>query len=279
MLRTMKQIVALLVLFGLFFQANAYAAGSLYKTRGPLDKFRQFTPHLEFAVPLDIEKVRNCMLNQIRTVEKINGIENLEFNVKKSKKGKFSLEKYEWGGKYTKEISFLSGNGWTKVDSDSFGHFSGSGATSTAVGSNVQNHALCGRADPAAAVPSDMPKVLATSFMPFEPFYYAKSPKNAAEMVGCIQSQRGDVGVAWIGTTLEADHAGKYYIYFVSQYKNLGATVRENYAVVVSDDGAGSKIEAVNPGLKGLDKYDYVAMEKSNYAVVQIITCGGTRQQ
>jgi hypothetical protein len=252
----------------------AIAAKSIYKERGTFDSFRQFTSHFEFSVPQSIETVRPCVLNAIGGFG--NAAPESVLKLKKSNKKGVSVEKYTWPGKYGRELTFTSGEGWSKVDTDNlYAYQKKEGDGKDRASTNADLHAKCGLIE-SKAFPPLMPHVLAYDPENNPPVYTAYASKNVGQIIECLDVRSEDIGPAWMGTTLEADHTGAFYLYYIQSYKNLGATIRLHYATKVTANSNGSKLEIVMPGVAPSNP-DPALMEREFFPAKKISACGGVR--
>ncbi|NJS15291.1 MAG: hypothetical protein HC788_12655 [Sphingopyxis sp.] len=81
-----------------------------------------------------------------------------------------------------------------------------------------------------------MPRPLAWTQKADDVELTAAATKTVGTMVQCVGLIDEDLGGARISTTLEADHLGAFYAYYILNYANMGATQRQNYAVKISPD-------------------------------------------
>ena len=256
------------------------AAQTLEKVRGPFDKYRQFTSHFEFSVPQDISVVRDCVLDEIKASAAARSEPVPAFKVKSSKRKDGLSEKYTWKTKtmsgYTleNEVSFDAGEGWTHVDTDLvYETYDATGAINPERGGLVGMHTRCGRADDIAA-PVGMPRTPAWSADKQDIALSASSPKSLYETIECAKVYDDDVGGGRISNTFEADHLGSFYGYYIVNYDNLGTTQRLFYALKVTPEGTGTKLEILTPGV-AVQSNDPAKLRSSIYAVNQIAACGG----
>lgn len=248
------------------------------KVRGPFDKYRQFTSHFEFAVPRDISAVRQCVVNEIEEIARARSQPPPKFKSKISKKGDVSVEKLSWKGKtesgytYEEEVTFSFAPGWTHVDIDDrfYKLNQETGRFENAV---VAFHSRCGLA-PGEAFPDGMPRPLAWTQDPDDIELTATAPLTVDAMVQCVGIRDEDLGGARISTTLEADHLGVFYAYYILNYANMGATHRQDYAVRISPASTGTLLELVAPDVS-LGSGDPAELRRENYAAGQIEKCGG----
>lgn len=246
------------------------------KERGPLDKFRQFTPHFEFSVPADVSVVRQCVVNEIEAAERGRSKPAPKFKSKLSKKGNVSIEKLTWKGKtdsgytYEEEVTFSSAAGWTRVDIDN--RFYRLNPETDRFENDVASfHARCGMA-PGEAFPADMPLPLAWNRTSGDIKLSAPSPKPVSQLIECLTVRDEDLGGGRISTTFEADHTGAFYAYFITRFDNLGKIRREYYAVKASPTDAGSLLELVAPDVS-LGSDDPDALRKENFGARLIDKC------
>ena len=256
------------------------AAQTLEKVRGPLDKYRQFTSHFEFSVPQDISVVRDCVLGEIKASAAARSESAPAFKIKSAKRKGGTSEKYTWKTKtksgYTveNEVGFDAGEGWTHVDTDLvYETYDATGAIDPERGGLVGMHTRCGRADD-TAVPVGMPRTMAWSPHQQDVALSATSAKSLYEVVECAKVYGDDVGGGTISNTFEADHLGSFYGYYIVNYDNLGATQRLFYALKITPDGTGTRLEILTPGI-AVQSDDPDELRKSIYAIQQITACGG----
>ncbi len=249
------------------------------KERGPLDKFRQFTPHFEFSVPADVSVVRECVVNEIEAAERGRSKPAPKFKSKLSKKGNVSIEKLTWKGKtdsgytYEEEVTFSSASGWTRVDIDN--RFYRLNPETDRFENDVASfHGRCGVAL-GEAFPAGMPLPLAWVRASDDVKFSAPSPKPVSQVVDCLTVRDEDLGGARISTTFEADHRGAFYAYFITRFDNLGKIRREYYAVKVSPTDTGSLLELVAPDV-ALGSDDPEALRKENFGAGLIDQCAAT---
>lgn len=248
------------------------------KVRGPFDKFRQFTSHFEFSVPRDISTVRQCVVAEVEAAARANSQPPPVFKSKLSKKGKISTEKLTWKGKtqsgypYENDATFSSASGWTHVDIDN-AFYSLDPQTGRYESAVVAFHGRCGTA-PDAAFPEGMRRPLAWTEKASDIKLTANVTQTVHAMVQCVGLRDEDLGGARISTTLEADHLGVFYAYYILNYANLGSTQRQYYAVKMIPTDTGARLELVAPDV-ALGSDDPVELRKENYAARQIEKCGG----
>jgi hypothetical protein len=137
----------------------------------------------------------------------------------------------------------------------------------------VAFHSRCGLAL-GEAFPEDMPRPLAWTEKADDVELTATATKTVGTMVQCVGLIDEDLGGARISTTLEADHLGVFYAYYILNYANMGATQRQNYAVKISPTNAGTRLELVAPDVS-LGSGDPAELRRENYAAMQIEKCGG----
>lgn len=276
----MKKFV-LGVALSLAFAPSAAVAGSLGKVRGPFDDYRQFTAHFEFSVPRDVSIVRECVVGEINRAAELQGFAAPKFKSKLSKRKGVSIERLSWkrksdsGYTFDQEVTFASGDGWTHVDTDNVFAETYEETATVEPGRDglVGLHARCGLAldEPA---PASMWQPLAVAAGDDSVVLAASSPKALFPMVQCIRTFSDDVGSAYLSTTFEADHRGSFYAYYIANYKNLGATQRLDYALKISPNDGGTRLEILAPGVSlGGDSPD--SLRQSVYAVDRIEKCGG----
>jgi hypothetical protein len=258
------------------------AANSLYKQRGPLDKFRQFTSHFEFATPRLITDVRSCVLDAIKQAALEGKAPEPVFTMKASNKGGVSVEKYTWKLKsngYTSkhEASFRFSDSWTHVDVDPVFGYKYEANGFAAEPGTVALHEKCGLASTTVGFENDIPRVLAHSAGDEDVVYSAISPASIGKSVGCLSAFSEDEGSHYLGSTLEADHLGNFYVYYVQQYKNLGSTVRTHYAARIKAEGDGARIDILMPGIS-TDNFNPDEAERSLFPLKRALKCGATKQ-
>lgn len=258
------------------------AAPSLYKQRGPLDKYRQFTSHFEFATPRPIAEVRTCVLDALK--QGALGRKALEpvFKMSASKKDGVSVEKYTWKIKsngYTSkhEVSFRFSDSWTHVDVDPFFSYSLVASGEKLESNLVAVHDKCGLAADKSGFDNGIPRVLAHVAGDTDPAYSATLPLNMAKSIYCLTAFSEDRGSHWLDSTVEADHLGNFYIYYIEKYKDLGATVRTHYAVRIKPDGAGTRFDIIMPGIS-TDNFVADEAERTLFPAKKGQSCGATKQ-
>lgn len=257
---------------------SSVMAEPIGKVRGPFDKFRQFTSHFEFSVPRDISVVRQCVVNEIEANASSGSRPPLKFKSKLTKKGDVTIEKLSWKGKtesgysYEEEAIFTSGNGWTHIDIDNR-FYRLNQETNRFENAVVAFHSRCGLA-PGEAFPEGMPRPLAWTDKADDIELTATTTQTVDTMVQCVGIRDEDLGGARISTTLEADHLGAFYAYYILNYANMGAMQRENYAVKISPTSTGTRLELVAAGVT-LGSGNLAELRKGNYAAIQIEKCGG----
>jgi hypothetical protein len=276
-----SKYVALAVLTSLVGQPTL-AAPTLSKQRGPLDKYRQFTSHFEFATPRPINEVRDCVLNAIKQAA-VDAKETVPvFKVKVSKKDGNSVEKHSWKVKFrgytlNYEASFRFSDNWTHVDVDPVFSYSAVAPGEKLESNLVAVHNTCGLAADKPGFDNGIPRVLAHVAGEPDPAYSAILPLNMAKAVYCLSSHGEDLGSHWLDSTVEADHLGNFYIYYIENYKNLGATVRTHYAVRIKPDGSGTRFDIVMPGIS-TENFVADEAERSFFPAKKGLQCGATRQ-
>lgn len=249
------------------------------KERGPLDKFRQFTPHFEFSVPADVSVVRQCVVNEIEAAERGRSKPAPKFKSKLSKKGNVSIEKLTWKGKtdsgytYEEEVTFSSAAGWTRVDIDN--RFYRLNPETDRFENDVASfHARCGMA-PGEGYPADMPLPLAWVKASDDIKLSVQSPMPVPQLIECLTVRDDDIGGGRISTTFEADHKGSFYAYFITRFDNLGKIRREYYAVKASPTETGSLLELVAPDV-ALESDEPDVLRKQNFGARLIDKCAAT---
>jgi hypothetical protein len=258
------------------------AANSLYKQRGPLDKFRQFTSHFEFATPRPITEVRACVLDAIKQAAVERKAPEPAFTMKASKKGDVSVEKYTWKIKsngYTSkyEASFRFSETWTHVDVDPVFRDTYVTGGNSAESGLVGFHGKCGLVADNLGFENAIPRVLAYSGGDEDVVYSATSTMTIAKAVGCLSIISEDEGSHYLGSTVEADHLGNFYVYYIQQYKNLGSTVRAHYTARIKAEGDGARIDILMPGIS-TDNFNPDEAERSLSPVKRALKCGATKQ-
>ena len=248
------------------------------KVRGPFDKYRQFTSHFEFSVPRDVAVVRQCVVSEIEAIARAGSKPLPKFKSKLSKKGNVAVEKLTWKGKtdsgytYEEEVTFSSGMGWTHVDIDNL-FYRINQETGRFENAVVAFHSRCGLA-PGEAFAQRMPRPLAWTEKADDIELTATATQAVDAMVQCVGGVDEDLGGARISTTLEADHLGAFYAYYILNYANMGATQRQHYAVKFSPASTGTRLELVAPDV-ALGSGDPAELRRENYAARQIEKCGG----
>jgi hypothetical protein len=276
-----SKYVALAVLTS-FVSQPTLAAPMLSKQRGPLDKYRQFTSHFEFATPRPVVEIRTCILDAIKQAAVERKEPEPVFKLKQSKKGGDSVENYSWKIKFRGynikyDVYFRFSDHWTHVDVDPVFSRNGWSPDSKIESSFVAVHNKCGLAADRQGFDNGIPRVLAHIAGEPEPAYSATLPLNMAQAVHCLSSLGQDMGSHWLDSTIEADHLGNFYIYYIENYKNLGATVRTHYAVRIKPDGAGTRFDIVMPGVS-IDNFVAEEAERSLFPAKKGQSCGATRQ-
>lgn len=271
---------ALAVLTALVSQP-AFAAPTLYKQRGPLDKYRQFTPHFEFATPRPVAEVRTCILDALKQAAVDRKEAEPVFKMKASKKDGHAVEKYSWKEKFrgytlNYEVSFRYSNSWTHVDVDPNFSYSSVPPGEKLESNLVAVHKKCGLASDKPGFDNGIPRVLAHIAGEPEPAYSGTLPLNLAQAVYCLSASNEDMGSHYLGSTVEADHLGNFYIYYIEQYKNLGSTARTHYAVRVKPDETGTRFDIVLPGIS-TDNFVADEAEQKLFPAKKGLLCGATR--
>jgi hypothetical protein len=275
------RLLALVLCTGLISQP-LLAAPTLSKQRGPLDKYRQFTSHFEFATPQPITEVRECVLDALKQAALQRKAPEPVFKMTASKKNGVSVEKYTWKIKsngYTSkhEASFRFSDSWTHVDVDPFFSYSTVAPGEKLESNLVAVHNKCGLAADKPGFDNGIPRVLAHIGGDPDPAYSATLPLNMAKSIYCLSAFSEDMGSHWLDSTVEADHLGNFYIYYIENYKNLGATVRTHYAVRIKPDGAGTRFDIVMPGIS-TDNFVADEAERTLFPAKKGRSCGATKQ-
>lgn len=255
---------------------SSLMAEPIGKVRGPLDKFRQFTPHFEFAVPRDVSVARACVVSAIAAAAGAESKPLPQFKSKLSKKGNVSVEKLTWKGKtdsgytYKEEVTFTFAPGWTHVDIDN--RFYRLNEETDRFENDVATfHARCGLAL-GEAFPADMPLPLAAKSDADDVKLRALSPKPVPQLIECLTARDEDDGGGKISTTFVADHTGAFYAYYITRFDNLGTIRREYYAVKASPSDTGSVLELLAPDIS-LGSNDPAQLRRENFGGRQIEKC------
>ena len=264
------------------FAPTCLSAEPIGKTRGPFDNFRQFTSHFEFSVPRDQALVRECVVGEINKAASLQSQPAPSLKIKQSKRKGVAIERLSWKVKtssgYTleNEVTLSSADGWTRVDTDYVYAETYEETAEVEPGRDgiVGLHTRCGLAAD-TPFPATMPLPLAWTDSADDVKLSASSPKGLRQMIQCLRMMSSDVGDAYMSTTFEADHTGAFYTYYIANYKNLGSTQRQYYALKILPTEAGTHLQLLAPGVS-LGSDNPTDLRKENYAAQNMEKCGGS---